>query len=305
MAGFISMCSVLVVVGVEMVFAMKGARHEHGVDLGGLRGNAGVEGRGGYAPTVQAEESRAGYGEYTPSRGSSAGGYMDSPREAESIRNKPLPPEPPSNESDSDLDLDELEEDDHRPLNGHTSSKPLRTNGHPRRPPRPRTQSHSHAPTNPLDPLSERRQILQCLLLEAGILFHSVFIGMALSVSTGPPFYVLLVAISFHQTFEGLALGSRIAAISSFSTSSLKPWIMCLLYGVTTPIGQAVGLGVHGLYDPSSEVGLLMVGVVNALLAEDFLSERSYVELRGRRRVQACAAVIGGAMLMAFVGAFA
>ncbi|OQO00426.1 hypothetical protein B0A48_13775 [Cryoendolithus antarcticus] len=325
MAGFISMCSVLVVVGVEMVFAMKGARHEHGVDLGGLRGNARNQGRGGYAQTSQGEESRAGYGEYTPSRGSSAGGYMDSPFEAESIRNKPLPPEPPSADSDSDLDLDELEEDDHRPLNGHMTFKTLHTNDHhhandrrnsngrSRRPPHSRATSHT-----PPDPLSERRQILQCLLLEAGILFHSVFIGMALSVSTGPPFYVLLIAISFHQTFEGLALGSRIAAISSFSTSSLKPWIMCLLYGVTTPIGQAVGLGVHGLYDPSSEVGLLMVGVVNAvscgllvyaglvqLLAEDFLSERSYVELKGKRRVQACGAVVGGAMLMAFVGAFA
>ncbi|OQN97793.1 hypothetical protein B0A48_16114 [Cryoendolithus antarcticus] len=320
MAGFISMCSVLVVVGVEMVFAMKGARHEHGVDLGGLRGDIGAQSRGGYTRTEQGEEGRSGYGAYTPSRGSSAGGYMDSPREAESLRNKPLPPEPPSADSDSDLDLDELEEDDHRPLNGHTTPKPLHStsqpysNGHPR----PSTsRTHSHAPT-PTDPLSERRQILQCLLLEAGILFHSVFIGMALSVSTGPPFYVLLVAISFHQTFEGLALGSRIAAISSFSTSSPKPWIMCVLYGVTTPIGQAVGLGVHGLYDPSSEVGLLMVGVVNAvscgllvyaglvqLLAEDFLSERSYVELKGKRRVQACGAVIGGAMLMAFVGAFA
>ena len=50
--------------------------------------------------------------------------------------------------------------------------------------------------------------MLQCLLLEAGILFHSVFIGMAVSVATGPPFVVFLVAIAFHQTFEGLALGS-------------------------------------------------------------------------------------------------
>jgi zinc transporter ZupT len=164
--------------------------------------------------------------------------------------------------------------------------------------------------------MQDQRLILQCLLLEAGILFHSVFIGMALSVSTGPAFVVLLIAISFHQTFEGLALGSRIAAIPSFSTTSLKPWFMSVLYGITTPIGQAIGLAVHTLYDPASQFGLLMVGIVNAisaglllyaglvqLLAEDFLSDHSYVDLQGRKRLEACAAVVAGSMLMAFVGA--
>lgn len=45
-----------------------------------------------------------------------------------------------------------------------------------------------------------RKDRLQCVLLEVGILFHSVFIGMALSVSTGSDFVVLLIAISFHRT---------------------------------------------------------------------------------------------------------
>ena len=65
----------------------------------------------------------------------------------------------------------------------------------------------------------QKRLLLQCVLLEAGILFHSVFIGMALSVATGPTFAVFLVAIAFHQSFEGLALGSRIAASSLWRVS--------------------------------------------------------------------------------------
>ena len=44
-----------------------------------------------------------------------------------------------------------------------------------------------------------RKERLQCVLLEIGILFHSVFIGMALSVSTGSDFVVLLIAIAFHR----------------------------------------------------------------------------------------------------------
>ncbi|KAI9687078.1 MAG: hypothetical protein M1822_002488 [Bathelium mastoideum] len=222
-----------------------------------------------------------------------------------------------------------------------SNSRPSRSRAPSRNP----THSH-HPPPNP------QKALLQCLLLEAGILFHSVFIGMALSVSTGPPFVVLLIAISFHQTFEGLALGSRIAAlvesspvspasppspsISSspqphnrhsstpistpaiFPASSPRPWLMALAYGTTTPLGQALGLLIHRLYDPRSAGGLLAVGIMNAvssglllfaglveLLAEDFLSDRSYAGLRGRARWEACASVVAGGLGMAVVGAWA
>ncbi|KAJ0303832.1 hypothetical protein COL516b_006272 [Colletotrichum fioriniae] len=163
----------------------------------------------------------------------------------------------------------------------------------------------------------QSKLLRQCLLLEGGILFHSVFIGMAISVATGPTFIVFLIAISFHQTFEGLALGSRIAAIQ-LPRSSARPWLMVLAFGGTTPLGQLIGLIVHNLYDPMSQTGLLMVGFMNAisaglllfaglvqLLAEDFLSEKSYKILQGRKRLNAYMAVIGGASLMAIVGAFA
>lgn len=139
---------------------------------------------------------------------------------------------------------------------------------------------------------------------------------MALSVATGSNFIVLLIAITFHQTFEGLALGSRIAGLA-FPTQSIKPWLMCLAYGTTTPIGQAIGLATRKLYDPASQTGLLMVGVMNAissglllfaglveLLAEDFLSDESYVVLRGRRRVHAGMAVVAGGAGMALIGAW-
>lgn len=181
-----------------------------------------------------------------------------------------------------------------------------------------RSTSRTQNPPDTLsDPAAHQRALLQCLLLEAGILFHSIFIGMALSVTSGPAFLVLLIAISFHQTFEGLALGSRISNLR-FPDRSLKPWIMALAYGTTTPLGQAIGLAVHGLYDPASQTGLLTVGIMNAistgllvfaglveLLAEDFLSVDSYKVLSGKRRVEACIAVVAGSMLMALVGAWA
>jgi len=202
--------------------------------------------------------------------------------------------------SDIDMPLDSLSHNHHH--HNHTGED---------------IESHHHTQKSLTAEEERKKQVLQCLLLEAGILFHSVFIGMAVSVATGPPFIVFLVAIAFHQTFEGLALGSRIAAIS-FPKSSPRPWLMVLAYGTTTPIGQVIGLIVHNLYDPHSATGLLMVGFMNAissglllfaglvqLLAEDFLSDKSYGILKGRTRIEAFSAVIGGSLLMSLVGAWA
>lgn len=186
-----------------------------------------------------------------------------------------------------------------------------------------------------------RKERLQCMLLELGILFHSVFIGMALAVSVGNEFVILLIAIVFHrklplalcciqslchpetnisrlaETFEGLALGSRIATIK-WTKGNRQPWLMALAYGCTTPIGQAIGIATHSLYSPGSKVGLIVVGVMNAisaglltfaslveLLSEDFLSDESWEYLRGKKRVVACVLVFLGAFCMSLVGAWA
>ncbi|KPI44466.1 Zinc-regulated transporter 2 [Cyphellophora attinorum] len=171
----------------------------------------------------------------------------------------------------------------------------------------------------------QKRQklLLQCLLLELGILFHSVFIGMALAVAVGNSFIVLLLAIVFHQTFEGLALGSRIAAVE-WSPAQAKGWhryqplMMALAYGCTTPFGQAIGIATHTLYSPSSRTGLIMVGIMNSisaglltytslvdLLAEEFISDESWRTLKGKKRIVAFLVMFAGAAGMSLIGAWA
>lgn len=329
MPGLIAMTAVFVVVGIEMFFASKGAGHSHTVDYDALGHDHHAHAQSNHKRSHSFGRYSAGTNGNVPSivlhniETSEHSGLMGGQSPALSFVSPTTPTAPNGraarhsieSDIDSDLDIspeelarqeaDEDAEDEARLL----SQSAARKQSHDPRDPSPETREKTDA--------QNKKLLLQCLLLEAGILFHSVFIGMALSVATGTSFIVLLVAISFHQTFEGFALGSRISAIR-FPVGSPKPWLMALAYGTTTPVGQAIGLAIHTLYDPFSQTGLLMVGFMNAissglllfaglveLLAEDFLSDESYVTLQGKRRLQACGSVVAGALLMALVGAWA
>ena len=57
--------------------------------------------------------------------------------------------------------------------------------------------------SNQLDEIKDRKRWLNTIVLEFGILTHSVIIGITLGVSPESEFVGLLVAICFHQFFEG------------------------------------------------------------------------------------------------------
>jgi zinc transporter 1/2/3 len=139
---------------------------------------------------------------------------------------------------------------------------------------------------------------------------------MTVSITT-EGFVVLLIAILFHQTFEGLGLGSRIAAVP-YPKGSIKPWLLVFAFGTTAPIGQAIGLITRNSYDPNSAFALILVGTFNAissglliyaalvdLLQKDFLSEEADAAMNSKKKMIAFSYVIMGAMGMSIVGAFA
>ncbi|KAH6636145.1 hypothetical protein F5144DRAFT_167333 [Chaetomium tenue] len=63
-------------------------------------------------------------------------------------------------------------------------------------------------------------ELVSVYIMEAGIIFHSLLIGLTLMVAGDSFLLTLFVVIIFHQMFEGLALGTRIAALGSGSNSS-------------------------------------------------------------------------------------
>lgn len=65
--------------------------------------------------------------------------------------------------------------------------------------------------------------------------------------------------------FEGLGIGSRLAYMNLPERYNHVPIIAAMLYGITTPIGIAVGLGVRSTYNPNSPTALIVSGTLDSL----------------------------------------
>ncbi|KAG9250583.1 uncharacterized protein F5Z01DRAFT_677709 [Emericellopsis atlantica] len=148
-------------------------------------------------------------------------------------------------------------------------------------------------------------EVVSVLVMEAGILFHSLLIGLTLVVAGDSYFLTLFIVIVFHQIFEGLALGTRIGALgtgqhihthglpdpatdsegnktaetlpiasSSSSSSSIvasvslrKKLILASLFAFITPIGMAIGIGVLNQFNGRDKSTLIAIGTLDAVSA--------------------------------------
>lgn len=140
-----------------------------------------------------------------------------------------------------------------------------------------------------------RQAISAFLILEFGVLFHSVIIGLTLG-AVGSEFNILYVVIIFHQAFEGLGIGARMSAIPFPPSKHWLPWVLCSAYGLTTPISIAIGLAVRQSLNLNSFNANILQGVMDAfsggilvytalveLIAHDFIFDpnrtRNKIEL--------------------------
>lgn len=138
------------------------------------------------------------------------------------------------------------------------------------------TKHYSHADNHqdheilgtPAEDISKEKyagSLIGIFFLEFGILFHSVFTGLALAVA-GDEFITLYIVLIFHQMFEGFGLGLRIAT-TNWGKHRWTPWVFAAAFALVTPVAIAIGLGVRKSYAPGSRTALLVNGVFDALLA--------------------------------------
>ncbi|ODV60942.1 ZIP zinc/iron transport family [Ascoidea rubescens DSM 1968] len=166
-------------------------------------------------------------------------------------------------------------------------------------------------------------QLVTIFVLEFGIIFHSVFVGLSLTTS-GDEFVTLYVVIVFHQFFEGLGLGARIAWTKWPESKKLTPYLLALAYGLTTPIAAAIGLGVRKSYVPGSRTALIVTGFCDSisagvllysslveLMAQEFLYSNEFDDSAPGKRdglkrlIGAYILFIAGAALMSCLGKWA
>ena len=126
---------------------------------------------------------------------------------------------------------------------------------------------------------SFKQQISAFLILEFGVIFHSVIIGLNLGVA-GKEFNTLYAVLVFHQSFEGLGIGARMSAIP-FKKGSSMPWFLCAGYGLTTPIAIAAGLGVRTTFSSGSYTANVVCGILDTMSA-GILIYTGLVELLAR-----------------------
>ncbi|KAJ3787575.1 ZIP-like iron-zinc transporter [Lentinula aff. detonsa] len=192
-----------------------------------------------------------------------------------------------------------------------------------------RAASHSSHSVNESEVLKNTRgnvavldspmtQILGVAILEFGVVLHSVLVGLTLAVD--PDFKILFVVLVFHQTFEGLGVGSRLAYMQNDLPPAYRNVALygALLYGITTPVGIAAGMGVRTTYNPDSTTASIVSGVMDSLsagiliytgmvelLAHEFLFSREMQTSSNARLARCVCTMLLGCGLMALLGKWA
>ena len=160
-------------------------------------------------------------------------------------------------------------------------------------------------------------QLIGAAILELGVIFHSIVIGLTLAVNA--QFTTFFLVIIFHQMFEGLGLGARLSQLTLPSRFRRLPLWGSLLYSFVTPLGLSIGLGLRNTYNPNSATALIVSGCLDSfsagillytglveLLAHDFIFNQTLLlEHSNSRLTFDITCVISGAGLMALLGRWA
>ncbi|KAL9073771.1 MAG: hypothetical protein Q9157_004617 [Trypethelium eluteriae] len=168
-----------------------------------------------------------------------------------------------------------------------------------------------------LIPESYAAQMTAIFILEFGVIFHSIFIGLTLAVA-GDEFNTLYVVLVFHQTFEGLGLGTRLASAPWPKDRRWTPYMLGIGYAFSTPIAIAIGLGVRQSYPPNSQTTLIVNGCFDSvsagiliytglveLMAHEFMFSPSMIRAPIKTLFSAFGLMCLGAGLMALLGKWA
>ena len=111
----------------------------------------------------------------------------------------------------------------------------------------------------------QAQRLVVAYMLEAGVVVHSLIIGLDLGVTTQRGGILgLVAALCLHQFFEGVSLGSFVADAGP-AVSSRRKAAMAAVFAATTPAGVLAGLATSETYRPDSSRASWVRGALNGL----------------------------------------
>lgn len=107
---------------------------------------------------------------------------------------------------------------------------------------------------------------VSAILLELGVSLHSVFVGLAVAFSGDNDLFAFASAVYFHQFFEGIALGSRLA---DASLSQPFEAVLAAVFTFSAPLGAAAGIALAANQSLNTNGALFLAtqGLLDALCA--------------------------------------
>ncbi|GET92077.1 zinc transporter, putative [Leishmania tarentolae] len=109
-------------------------------------------------------------------------------------------------------------------------------------------------------------QILSAVLLEFSVSLHSLFVGLTVGMCADAELFTLVCALSFHQFFEGVALGSRL--IDAALTMRTE-YVFAAVFVLSAPFGAVVGIVCvcEQLINTKGSTYLLTQGILDSVCA--------------------------------------
>lgn len=152
---------------------------------------------------------------------------------------------------------------------------------------------------------------LSLLMLEVACVFHSLFIGVSLGLSSmSETFIPLSIALCFHQLLEGVSVGSL---SSEANISTIKVVLFTFIYSITAPLGIAIGMFVDNtlINNKTSQIivlsfqgfagGMLMYVALFQMVAEELSKKETHNKLSTLQKLSIYIALVCGASSMCII----
>ena len=108
--------------------------------------------------------------------------------------------------------------------------------------------------------------VLSAVFAELGFTIHSVLIGLVVGVTGDSELRSLLIALCFHQFFEGVTLGARLAEAPMSAVADVA---FAVVFALSAPVGIATGVGfmARASFSTTTAEFLLVQGIFDAICA--------------------------------------